>query len=57
MKRFTFPLERVRRWRQTEVDLAQAKLEGFIAALRRLQLAEIFIAFGAVANQNCGVLR
>jgi flagellar export protein FliJ len=57
VKRFSFPLERVRRWRQTEVDLAQAKLEGFIAALRKLQLAKLNLkqqldAAGAAAQEG-----
>ncbi len=39
MKRFDFPLERVRRWRQTEMDLEQAALEALFAERHRLEQA------------------
>ncbi|MCW5978997.1 MAG: hypothetical protein KIT09_13030 [Bryobacteraceae bacterium] len=37
MKRFTFPLERVRLWRKTQIDIEYAKLQELFAELRRLE--------------------
>ena len=37
MKRFVFPLERVRQWRQTQVDLELAKLQTLFQQLARSQ--------------------
>jgi len=37
MKRFEFTLERVRQWRQTQVDIELARLEGLFRQLSRLR--------------------
>ena len=37
MKRFQFPLERVREWRGTQVDLEYAKLQKLFEQMRRLE--------------------
>jgi flagellar export protein FliJ len=39
MKRFDFPLERVRRWRRTEMDIERAALEKLFTERRRLEQA------------------
>ena len=39
MKRFNFPLERVRQWRQTQLDLEHAKLQQLYQERRQLDLA------------------
>jgi flagellar export protein FliJ len=57
VKRFSFPLERVRHWRQTEVDLEQAKLQGFFAEFQKLQQSKLNLrqqldAAGAAAQEG-----
>jgi len=37
VKRFEFRLERVRQWRQSELEAEQARLEGLLRALRELE--------------------
>ena len=39
MKRFDFPLERVRQWRETQVDLEHTRLRRLFEEMRQLKLA------------------
>lgn len=39
MKRFSFPLERVRQWRNMQVDVEHSKLRQLFDEMRRLELA------------------
>jgi flagellar biosynthesis chaperone FliJ len=44
MKRFSFPLQRVRDWRKTQEDLERAKLQQLFAERRQLEIAAAELA-------------
>lgn len=46
MRRFAFPLERVRQWRATQVELELAALERLFSAMRRLDEEEFDLRTG-----------
>lgn len=41
MKRFSFSLERLRRWRRRQLELEQEKLRGMIAQLEQMEAARL----------------
>ena len=54
MKRFSFPLERVRQWRNMQVEVEHSKLRQLFDEMRRLELASERLA-AAVAEAEFAV--
>ena len=55
MKRFDFPLERVRRWRREQASLEELKLQQFRAEMAGLQAAQRQIEIDRAAIRTASI--